>query len=332
MKANRFFILNVFVLLMYVFLVILSCSDKDDGPDRNPIEKEYFSIKEAEYVGNDFPQATGSTALNRVTMNRNVLAGGSSIVTLVSEKQITEIYIGVAGTAGYYRYVPGTARVDETTIYPVVLLISQNLDHSFTIRIAARMADGEITEIFTSEVGYIRAGTGALQISLSFDNEKDVDLYVVQPDEEVIYYGNEGGYNFDLDSLLWGLDVDSNAGCAIDGINNENVFYPSDYVQAGKYEVWVNMYSNCRPEIATNWVITTIYKNELVRPTYGQNPARGVFPAGTESNPIDGKLTGALKVMEFTVSGGSRAVITRTAVRPPLSVSAKKKMEAVCNR
>lgn len=288
MKANRFFILNVFVLLMYVFLVILSCSDKDDSPDRNPIEKEYFSIKEAEYVGNDFPRVTGSTALNRVTMNRNVLAGGSSIVTLVSEKQITEIYIGVAGTAGYYRYVPETARADETTIYPVVLLISQNLDHSFTIRIAACMADGEITEIFTSEVGYIRAGTGALQISLSFDNEKDVDLYVVQPDEEVIYYGNEGGYNFDLDSLLWGLDVDSNAGCAIDGINNENVFYPSDYVQAGKYEVWVNMYSNCRPEIATNWVITTIYKNELVRPTYGQNPARGVFPAGTESNPIVG--------------------------------------------
>lgn len=332
MKANRFFILNVFVLLMYVFLVILSCSDKDDSPDRNPIEKEYFSIKEAEYVGNDFPQATGSAALNRVNMNRNVLAGGSSIVTLVSEKQITEIYIGVAGAAGYYRYVPGTTRADETTIYPVVLLISQNLDHSFTIRIAARMADGEITEIFTSEVGYIRAGTGALQISLSFDNEKDVDLYVVQPDEEVIFYGNEGGYNFDLDSLLWGLDVDSNAGCAIDGINNENVFYPSDYVQAGKYEVWVNMYSNCRPEIATNWVITTIYKNELVRPTYGQNPATGVFPAGTESNPISRELTGALKVMEFTVSGGSRAVITRTAVRPPLSVSAKKKMEAVRDR
>lgn len=63
MKANRFFILNVFVLLTYVLLVVFSCSDKDDGPDRNPIEKEYFSIKEAEYVGNDFPQATGSIAL-----------------------------------------------------------------------------------------------------------------------------------------------------------------------------------------------------------------------------------------------------------------------------
>lgn len=325
MKANRFFILNVFVLLMYVLLVVFSCSDKDDGPDRNPIEKEYFSIKEAEYVGNDFPQATGSVALDRVNINGNVLAGGSSIVTLVSEKQITEVYVGVAGTAGYYRYVPRTARAGETTIYPVVLLISQNLDHSFTIRIAARMADGEITEIFTSEVGYIRAGTGALQISLSFDNEKDVDLYVVQPDGEVIYYGNEGGYDYELDSLLWGLDIDSNAGCSIDGINNENVFYPAEYVQSGKYEVWVNMYSNCRPEIATNWVITTIYKNDLIRVTYGQNPAAGVFPVGAESNPIGGELTGALKVMEFTVSGGSRAVITRTAVRPPLSASAKKK-------
>lgn len=331
MKANRFFILHVFVLLTYVLLVVLSCSDKDDGPDRNPIEKEYFSIKEAEYVGNDFPQATGSIALDRVNMNRNVLAGGSSVVTLVSERQITEVYVGVVGTAGYYRYVPGTVRADEATIYPLVLLISQSLDHSFTIRIAARMADGEITEIFTSEVGYIRAGTGALQISLSFDNEKDVDLYVVQPDGEVIYYYNEGGYDYELDSLLWGLDIDSNAGCVIDGINNENVFYPAEYVQSGKYEVWVNMYSNCRPEIATNWVITTIYKNDLIRVTYGQNPAAGVFPAGTESNPIGGGLTGALKVMEFTVSGGSRAVITRTAVRPPLSASAKKKMEAVRN-
>lgn len=106
---------------------------------------------------------------------------------------------------------PERSGPDEATIYPLVLLISQSLDHSFTIRIAARMADGEITEIFTSEVGYIRAGTGALQISLSFDNEKDVDLYVVQPDGEVIYYYNEGGYDYELDSLLWGLDIDSNA-------------------------------------------------------------------------------------------------------------------------
>ena len=106
MKANRFFILNVFVLLTYVLLVVLSCSDKDDGPDRNPIEKEYFSIKEAEYVGNDFPQATGSIALDRVNMNRNVLAGGSSVVTLVSERQITEVYVGVVGTAGYIVMCP----------------------------------------------------------------------------------------------------------------------------------------------------------------------------------------------------------------------------------
>jgi hypothetical protein len=155
---------------------------------------------------------------------------------------------------------------------------------------------------------FVNAGTGALQVSLSFDNDKDVDLYVVEPNGNVIYYGNKGG-NLVQDeetgeySLNFGLDIDSNANCAIDGINNENIYYTTEFIQSGKYAVWVNMFANCDPSIPTNWVITTTRQGALVPVTYGQNPSSGVFPIGTPSNRIGSSLDGALKVMEFTMSG-----------------------------
>lgn len=72
----------------------------------------------------------------------------------------------------------------------------------------------------------------------------------------------------------------------------------------GTYQVWVNMYANCDPSIATNYTIRVTYKGMAVTPKSGSNPTSGVFPIGTPDNEIDDELTGATKIMEFTINEG----------------------------
>ena len=62
--------------------------------------------------------------------------------------------------------------------------------------------------------------SGDVQISVSWDAPSDVDLHVVEPSGEELYYGHStsatGGQ----------LDVDSNPDCAIDGRQIENIRWP----------------------------------------------------------------------------------------------------------
>lgn len=72
----------------------------------------------------------------------------------------------------------------------------------------------------------------------------------------------------------------------------------------GTYQVWVNMFANCDPSIATNYTVRVTYKGIAVTPKSGSNPTSGVFPIGTPDNEIDDELIGATKIMEFTINEG----------------------------
>ena len=98
------------------------------------------------------------------------------------------------------------------------------------------------------------AGTGKFQVSLSWDNPVDLDLHVVEPSSEEIYYGNtvssDGGT----------LDLDSNAACSIDGINNENVSFPNanQPPPPGQYTVRADFYEACgMPPQGASYTVTT---------------------------------------------------------------------------
>jgi hypothetical protein len=299
-----------------------SCHKDGDSKPQSVLEREYFTVQNAEVQQGEIPQSSSAGTFSGVTINRNVLPGGSSFVSLNSAERISEIYVGAAGVNEYYRLAVNAQGTQaamqaaaQTNLAQFVILFSQNLSQSFTIQISARLNSGSLTSLYTAPLQFINAGTGALQVSLSFDNDKDVDLYVVEPDGGVIYYGNKGGSMVtDPETGVyyreWGLDIDSNASCYIDGINNENIYYPTEYIQSGKYEVWVNMYENCDSSIPTNWVITATKEGSLVPVTYGQNPTSGVYPTGTPSNSIGSSLNGALKVMEFSMSGSYNPAVS----------------------
>ena len=305
------------------------------------IENKHFTIQDGTAHRGTIPSsAAGILNAEDININHFALTGGSSFVTITTELQISEIYVGINGVHYYYSVAHQSSSLRSLALnsYSFVILFDQNLAESFDIQISARLTDGSLTNVCIIPIQYIRVGTGSLQVNLSFDNAKDVDLYVVQPDGEVIFYGYHGNYYVEAgEPKGWGLDIDSNPGCDIDGINSENVFFSNEYIQSGKYEVWINMWSNCEPSIPTNWIVTARYKGALLSTTYGRNPARGVFPVGAPSNtigwfwvndePQGANLDGAIKVMEFTISENSlRSIRTQNTERSPLTESAKLKL------
>ncbi len=275
-------------LLVLATLVFVGC-EKDN--EVNPTINKFFSVENATLIKKNMPEPTSTNEIE-VSMNGNVIPGGSSIVSLETEKAAKKILIGMKDQAGYYEMLP-TAR----GMYSFVVLVNQDINlgedaDGFTIQVAIEDEDGAISKIWESEVALIVVGTGALQVSLSFDNAKDVDLHLIEPEfndpegnpvsfgERHIYYGNKWG-----DYSGGELDLDSNPGCSIDNVNNENITYSEEdsYIPSGTYKVYVDLYENCDPSVATNYVVTVFYGGALIA------SKSGIFEPGAPStfNPIE---------------------------------------------
>ena len=89
---------------------------------------------------------------------------------------------------------------------------------------------------FSSRLNLAGAQTGDIRVSLIWDNSNDLDLHVVTPRGEEIYYGHktslDGGF----------LDVDANAGSPFTNKPVENVFWADGTAMAGTYRVFVRNY------------------------------------------------------------------------------------------
>jgi len=92
--------------------------------------------------------------------------------------------------------------------------------------------------------------SGALQFTLTWEGDADLDLYVIEPDEDVIYYGTymDGnpeqantplGY-LDVDDCAYGPPDDPSLHCRSDGVHVENIFF--DAPEDGNYTVFANGY------------------------------------------------------------------------------------------
>lgn len=93
----------------------------------------------------------------------------------------------------------------------------------------------------------LNGGNGGLQVTLSFDNDEDLDLHVIEPNgTSAVWYGDTNRPAGTSNSGAVGsLDRDSNAGCNIDHINIENVIYPASGFPSGTYKVYVDYYEQC---------------------------------------------------------------------------------------
>lgn len=101
-------------------------------------------------------------------------------------------------------------------------------------------------------------GTGDVQVTLSWATGADLDIYVVDPSGEVIYYDNptsaSGGQ----------FDRDDNYDCEFDSSPNsaENIYWPTGTAPSGQYQTYVRLWSTCGTTAA--WELTVIVNGEVV--------------------------------------------------------------------
>jgi uncharacterized protein YfaP (DUF2135 family) len=137
-------------------------------------------------------------------------------------------------------------------------------------------ANGDVGSSQTVTLNTREVSTGNVQVSLSWDTPTDLDLHVVDPTGAEVYYGNT--------SVASGgtLDLDSNPGCNIDGINNENVTWTND-APYGQYTVRVDFYDGCDDPTngifnGANYVVTV--NVDGVKQTYQGSFAADTFDQG----------------------------------------------------
>jgi hypothetical protein len=101
-------------------------------------------------------------------------------------------------------------------------------------------------------------GTGDVQVTLRWDAPVDLDLHVIDPAGEEIYFSQR------ISSSGGNLDVDANSGCNLMMANPvENVFWPSGGAPTGNYQVSVVYYTNCGFSGPVTYTVT-IKQNDKV--------------------------------------------------------------------
>lgn len=198
------------------------------------------------------PQPSGTTGPTvAVAGISSAVNGGSTQASLDGSGTFQRVVIGIEGVDGYYDLVLPSG----TTLEDVVLGLSPSLGaRQLRMRYAVEGPDG-LGPFSSQTVRIIRVGTGDVQVNISWSGASDVDLYVTDPSDETVYFGNRDA------ASGGGLDLDSNAACNIDGKNAENIVWPANQAPRGTYKVVVRYFDDCGVA-QTDWVVTVLAKGQ----------------------------------------------------------------------
>jgi uncharacterized protein YfaP (DUF2135 family) len=201
----------------------------------------------------------------------NAINGGSVTISLTSGGTIVKVYVQVMGSDGYYEItVPAGSSVAD-----VLLTLAQTLPSTVTFIFEVVDSSGNVSAPTSTMTAITTVGTGDVQVSVSWDADNDLDLHVVDPNGFEVYYGAdtspEGGT----------LDLDSNAGCTIDGVNNENITWPTGAAPHGMYTVRVDNYEQCPGGLGDNYVVTVRLHGHPAMVFNGSFPASDLGDSGS---------------------------------------------------
>lgn len=164
-----------------------------------------------------------------------MINGGSSQQSLAGSAAFSTVYVSVPGLSGYYQLDLPSAAASAG----VVLVSSQDLNgNTFPISFSV-VSGGAVGPAASQTMQIVHVGSGDVQVSVSWSGKSDVDLHVVDPNGEEVYYGNRTSVSGGT------LDLDSNAACSIDNVNNENIVWPTGKGVHGTYTVRVDYWDAC---------------------------------------------------------------------------------------
>lgn len=91
-------------------------------------------------------------------------------------------------------------------------------------------------------------GTGDVRVTLNWSDRADIDLHVIDPDGEEIYYDNS------ISSSGGILDIDNRCG-NFEWEKPENIYWPNGEAPIGSYKVSVVYYSDCNEAGPVKWYV-----------------------------------------------------------------------------
>jgi Bacterial Ig-like domain (group 2) len=181
-------------------------------------------------------------------------------------------------------------------------------DATLTVTVEATDSQGNVSNATPTTAPIRQVGAGTLQVSLSWDAPVDLDLHVFEPNGEEIAWSSptasDGGT----------LDLDSNAACDIDGINNENITWPKPAVPTPttggqQYTVTVDYYSAC-PDQHVNYQVTVNNCSAIAQ-----------FSGSFDASAADGNSTAGVTITSFPFTGCNGATVAGRATYDDYQVS-----------
>jgi len=305
-------------------LLLSGCSDSTDSPiSPSPVQGLSVDQMVTSASALDIPGSRRAGAAPapaggpRITAtgNRTVVNGGTLTITITGESAFTTIYMFIGGRTlglvgesgggieGYYEIRLPSAHTSTTVLIAFPQEIPLN---EFELQFGAADAAGAVGPYVGLSTTVTEVGTGDVQVTLSWDADSDVDLHVVAPGGEEVYYGRRqspsGGQ----------LDLDSNAACRIDGVRNENITWPVGRAPRGQYTVRVDYWSNCGVE-RTNYTVRINNGGDV-------QIVSGFF---TESGDQGGAGSGRT-VATFERQSGPTAVVVNMSSSGPAPAASKR--------
>lgn len=181
-----------------------------------------------------------------------MINGGSSQQTVIADGAFTRIVVAIDGFDNYYELTVASGSNQD-------ILIGGSAD-AYARQLVINYAVGDAGSVgaYSSQLmRFLRVGSGDIQISVAWSDSSDVDLHVIDPSGEEIYFGHRTAASGGT------LDLDGNASCnrnnLPDGsaafVSNENVVWPLGRAIAGNYRVILDYWSACG-NASTDYVVT----------------------------------------------------------------------------
>jgi hypothetical protein len=196
--------------------------------------------------------AEGAAPALTVSTPAAAINGGSFMISVSSADPFSELVLGMQSAPDYYRVVlPAPA----TSADLLVTLDPGARAGSLALYVTAGSSPTQYGPVVPQTLSVLRVGSGDVQVSVAWNSAADVDLHVVDPAGEEIYYGARtsasGGE----------LDLDSNAACGSDQPRNENTVWPAGEAPTGTYVVRLDYWDSCdAPQ--TDYVVTVWVKGQ----------------------------------------------------------------------
>ena len=242
--------------------LLSSCGGGDKsptGPGPNAVGSviESFSVQgggTANVRTGDPPTGTTGPAIG-VSSSGSAAQGATNQVVIGSMTAFRKIYVSVEGKTGFYEI---TLPADATSATLYETFGTTAAAGVVTVHYAVATSAGVVGPTQSDNVEVVAVVNGDIQVTLTWDTKTDVDLHVVEPNGDETYYGAETSTSGGL------LDLDSNAACLIDDVNNENITW-TKAPPHGNYIVRVDFYDDCGVTTTTHYTVTVRRKGRATQ-------------------------------------------------------------------